>query len=128
MADVDEFFPIVEEFVRPHGRQSCVCGVGPWLQPDALLPWQAVRSVRVLLCSHRPWQTTGGISAEFRKEPIMVVSDTRPNPPHSFSDAVLYYWSYGMDSADIAEILECTEALVYNVLGQKRMADGGLSQ
>ncbi len=58
----------------------------------------------------------------------MVARETRPNPSHSFSDAVLYYWSYGMDSADNAEILECTEALVYNVLGQRRMADGGLLQ
>lgn len=50
----------------------------------------------------------------------MVLSATQHCASRAFIDDVLYYWAFGMDSAEIADVLSCSEALVYNVLARLR--------
>lgn len=55
----------------------------------------------------------------------MVLSAEQHCASRAFSDNVLYYWAFGMDSAEIADVLCCPEALVYNLLARLRVAGRG---
>nr|WP_306267781.1 hypothetical protein [Pararhizobium sp. IMCC3301] len=58
----------------------------------------------------------------------MAVSAVQHCASRAFTDNVLYYWAFGMDSAEIAETLCCSEALIYNVLALLRDARQGQVQ
>lgn len=74
-----------------------------------------------MLFPHRPYQP------HTNEEGLnMTVSAAQHCASRAFTDDVLFYWMLGHDSADIAEILCCTEALVYNVLARLRNAGRGL--
>lgn len=55
----------------------------------------------------------------------MVLSIEQHCASRAFTDNVLYYWAFGLDSADIADVLCCPEALVYNLLARLRVANLG---
>lgn len=55
----------------------------------------------------------------------MALSAAQHCASHIFTNNVLSYWAMGLDSLEIAEILRCEEALVYNVLGRLRDSDFG---
>lgn len=52
----------------------------------------------------------------------MVLSVEQHCASRAFTDNVLYYWAFGLDSAEIADVLCCPEALVYNILARLRGA------
>jgi len=52
----------------------------------------------------------------------MVLSVEQHCASRAFTDNVLCYWAFGLDSAEIADVLCCPEALVYNLLARLRVA------
>ncbi|MCR9239181.1 MAG: hypothetical protein NXI17_21135 [Alphaproteobacteria bacterium] len=53
----------------------------------------------------------------------MVLSVEQHCASRAFTDNVLWYWAFGLDSAEIADVLCCPESLVYNLLARLRDAN-----